>query len=149
MFLDGASKAFAGSYEIFAKDNKGLFRIGALDCASFESICKKEKIDKFPTLRVYPSFPAPFQDYEEPSLDTDKLKKLASRFVSSRVVEITSSNIDTFLSDNPGKPKCLLFSDKKGTPLVYKGLSTHFDVTLSYFTSFTIENVIVWSSKRR
>lgn len=105
-----------------------MFRIGAVDCNQFESICTKEKVTQFPLLRVYPAFPAPTQDYEEATLDTEKLKKLASRFVGSRVVEITSNNIDTFINENPGKPKCLLFTDKKGTPLVYKGLSTHFDV---------------------
>lgn len=83
-------------------------------------------------MRVYPAFPAPTQDYEEPTLDTDKLKKLASRFVSSRVVEVTSNNYETFISDNPGKPKVLLFTEKKGTPLVYKGLSSHFDKTLLF-----------------
>jgi hypothetical protein len=50
--------------------------------------------------------------------------------VTSRVVEITSNNHETFINDNPGKPKVLLFSDKKGIPLIYKALSAHFDVTL-------------------
>ena len=54
---------------------------------------------------------------------------MAGKFITSRVIEITSTNHDTFLSDNPGKPKILLFSDKKGTPLVYKALSNHFDVS--------------------
>ena len=61
----------------------------------------------------------------------EKLKKLAGRFITSRVVEITQNNLETFLEDNPGKPKVLLFTDKKGTPLVYKALSAHFDVNYS------------------
>ena len=30
--IDGVSKGFAGSYEIFAKENKGLYRVGSVDC---------------------------------------------------------------------------------------------------------------------
>jgi hypothetical protein len=108
-----------------------MFRIGSVDCNQFSTICSKEKIDKFPTLRVYPPFPAPTQDYEEDTLDIDKLKKMAGRFITSRTVEITANNLDTFINDNPGKPKILLFTDKKGVPLIYKALSSHFDVSLS------------------
>jgi DnaJ family protein C protein 16 len=60
------------------------------------------------------------------------LKKLASRFVGNRVVEVNQNNFDTFINDNPGKPKVLLFSDKKGTPLIFKALSAHFDKTLLF-----------------
>lgn len=95
-------------------------------------MCTKEGVTKFPTFRVYPAFPAPTQDYEEPTVDFEKLKKLAARFVSSRVVEVNQNNYDTFINDNPGKPKVVLFSDKKGTPLIFKALSTHFDKTLLF-----------------
>jgi hypothetical protein len=67
-----------------------------------------------------------------PYLDFDKIKKLASRFIGSRVVEVTQNNYDTFINDNPGKPKVLLFSDKKGVPLIFKALSSHFDKTLLF-----------------
>jgi thioredoxin-like negative regulator of GroEL len=48
-----------GQYENFAKENKGLFRMGAVDCDEIQTVCKKENILKFPTWRVYPAFPAP------------------------------------------------------------------------------------------
>lgn len=65
-------------------------------------------------------------------MDFDKIKKLAARFVGSRVVDVTQNNFDTFINDNPGKPKVILFSDKKGTPLIFKALSSHFDKTLLF-----------------
>jgi hypothetical protein len=89
-------------------------------------------VTTFPTFRVYPAFPAPTVDYEEPVVDFDKLKKLASRYVTSRVVEITANNHETFLNDHPDKPKILLFTDKKGIPVIFKGLSSHFDKTLIF-----------------
>jgi hypothetical protein len=60
------------------------------------------------------------------------MKKVAARFINSRAIEITSTNHETFINDNPGKPKVLLFTDKKGTPIVYKALSSHFDVNIYY-----------------
>lgn len=109
-----------------------MFRITALDCEEFGGLCAKEGITKFPQFRVYPAFPAPTQDYEEETVDFEKIKKLASRFIGSRVVEVNQNNFDTFINDNPGKPKVLLFSDKKGTPLIFKALSSHFDKTLIF-----------------
>lgn len=60
-------------------------------------------------------------------LDMDKLKKVAYKHIGSRVVEITDNNYEIFRNDNPGKPKLILFTDKKSTPVVFKALSTHFD----------------------
>jgi thioredoxin-like negative regulator of GroEL len=127
------SKGLTGQYENFAKENKGMFRITALDCEQFSSVCTKEGVTKFPTFRVYPAFPAPAQDYEEEgAVDFEKVKKLAAKFVGNRVVDVNQNNFDTFVNDNPGKPKVLLFSDKKGIPLIFKALSTHFDKTLLF-----------------
>lgn len=57
---------------------------------------------------------------------------MAYRFITSRVIEINQNNHDSFLSDQPGKPKMLLFTEKKGTPIVYKALSSYFDKTLEF-----------------
>jgi thioredoxin-like negative regulator of GroEL len=39
---DGKSNAIKSEYEKFATDNKGIFRIGSLDCEEFKSLCDKE-----------------------------------------------------------------------------------------------------------
>lgn len=109
-----------------------MFRVTGLDCEEYESLCIKEKVDKYPLFRIYPAFPAPTQDFIEDTIDFDKLKKMATKFITSRVIEITQNNFDTFIGENPGKPKVLLFTDKKGTPAVYKALSSHFDKTLLF-----------------
>ena len=62
-------------------------------------------------------------------MDTDAIKKAAYKFIGNRVIDITSNNIDTFLNDNPGKPKMLLFTETKSAPMVYRALSTYFDVS--------------------
>lgn len=106
-----------------------MFRMGAVDCEEFTALCTKEAISKYPTWKVYPPYPIPAQEFTEENFDFDKLKKQAAKFITSRVVEVTSTNHETFVNDNPSKPKVLLFTDKKGTPLIYKALSSHFDVS--------------------
>ena len=82
MLLLDQSKDIKGSYEKFAKDNKGIFRIGAVSCVNEDAICSKEKIDKYPTIRIYPQFPAPIFDLDTSGdqFDSKKLKMQAGKF---------------------------------------------------------------------
>lgn len=75
-----------------------MFRIGSVECNEWSNICSKEGITQYPSYKVYPPHPIPAMDYTEPenAVDTDRLKKMAYKFIGSRVIEITSSNIDTF-----------------------------------------------------
>lgn len=57
---------------------------------------------------------------------------MAFKHIGNRVIDITSANHEVFKSDNPGKPKVLLFTDKAKTPIVYRALSTYFDKTLEF-----------------
>ena len=108
-----------------------MLRIGAVDCDEFATLCEKEKVSDFPTYRVYPPFPVPPQDHQsgETELDTDTLKKMSFKHIGNRALEITSANHDVFRDDNPGKPKVLLFTDKAKVPIVFRALSTYFDVS--------------------
>ena len=79
--LDEKSEDLVSDYNAFATENKGIFRIGSVDCGDFEAICKKEGIETFPTFKVYPPFPIPTFDVEVgEKLDTAKLKKAAGKF---------------------------------------------------------------------
>lgn len=124
---DGESKAFARSYDEFTNEYKGIFRIAACDCDESERICKKENVNKYPTIRVYPPYPVPSIDLES-GLDVQEIIKLASKYIHNNVIEINDANVNTFVSENPTVPKVLLFSEKKGFPLVFKGLSVEFEV---------------------
>lgn len=129
------SKDIKGSYEKFASENKGIFRIGAVDCEGEATICSKEKVEKFPTIRIYPTFPAPTFDLDlsGDNFDTKKLKATAGRFYSDKSIEITSNNHKTFVEEDVATPKVLLFTNsKKGTPFVYKALSQNFEKTLQF-----------------
>lgn len=146
--LEPNSKKDQGQYEKFAIENKGMFRIGSVDCSEFKQICDKEGVQQYPTYKVFPPHPVPTVTIEHDvaqTIDTDKLKKEAYRYIGNRVIEISAQNIDSFIGDNPGKPKMLLFTDKKSTPMVYRALSTYFDVS-TLFDSALLENSGIWNS---
>ena len=114
-----------GDYNKFATDNKGIFRIGSVDCKDYKAICKKEGVTETPLVRLYPPFPVPTQDLViGDKFDVSKLKKMAGKFYTDRSIEITQNNHSTFVEEDVGTPKVLLFTNaKKGTPFVYKALS--------------------------
>ena len=111
-----------------------MLRIGAVECTEWEKICDKAGITEFPTYRVYPPSPIPHIDIidTEKEVDTDKLKKTAFRFIGNRAIDITQANHDVFKTDNISKPKVLLFTDKTKAPIVFRALSTYFDVSIQY-----------------
>ena len=130
---DVRSKSDQGQFEKFGIEQNEMLRIGSVECNEWANICSKEGITEFPTYRVYPPSPIPAIDIVDPSqqVDTDKLKKTAFKFIGNRVIDITQANHDVFKSDNPGKPKVILFTDKKKAPIVFRALSTYFDVSNS------------------
>lgn len=98
--VEASSKRDQGQYEKFAIENKGMFRIGSMDCVEFAKICEKEGITEFPTYKVYPPVPIPafaFENDKSKEVDTDALKKAAYKFIGNRVIDINSNNIDTFI----------------------------------------------------
>lgn len=131
---DGKSSKIKKDYDEFASGNKGIFRIGSCNCDDHPKICANEKVDKFPTIRVYPQFPAPTQDLDmEKPFEQKNLKKLAGRFISDKTIEITQNNHKTFVEENVQTPKVLLFTNsKKGTPFMFRALSQHFEKTLEF-----------------
>lgn len=78
---------------------------------------------------MYPPYPVPSIDVDG-NLDTQEILKLASKYLHNNIIEINEANINTFVSENPTVPKVLLFSEKKGFPLVFKGLSVEFEVLM-------------------
>lgn len=129
---DVHSAQLKDEFESFTKDNLGMYSISAINCDTEPATCEKEGVSDYPTFRVYPPHPIPTIDLKKDSYSLKKLKKTASRFIENKVIEISSVNHDTFIKDNPGKPKVLLFTESKDVPILYKALSYNFDKTLFF-----------------
>jgi len=105
---------------------KGVFKIAAVNCDDEYSICEKERISKTPLIRVYPPAPIPTFDHEG-ELNTKNIASEAGRYVQANVLEVNATNVVKFTQENPSVPKVLLFTDKKGIPLLFRALSLAFE----------------------
>ena len=61
---DGKSRGLKLTYEKFAEENDGLFKVAAINCKEFQDICEKQEVREFPSFKVYPPLPAPVFIYE-------------------------------------------------------------------------------------
>lgn len=57
------------------------------------------------------------------------MNKIAAKYLHDNSIEITSANEDTFIKEHSAVPKVFLFTDKKGTPAIYKALSVSLEVS--------------------
>jgi len=116
-----------------SEELNGIAFFGAVSCDDESAICEKEGITKYPTVRIYPRSPIPTMDFVENEYSIEEIKKSALRTIEGNTIEITQTNIETFLKDNPTKPKVLYFTDKpKGVPVTIKALSQSFEKTIFF-----------------
>lgn len=128
---DNKSKELKVQFEKLAADYDGMFKVGGLNCKEFKDICEKQEIREYPTFKVYPPLPAPPMNYEG-KVEVAALVTYLGRFFNNKAVELNNNNIDNYVSEDPNLPKVILFTDKKGVPLIFKALSVLFDVYIVY-----------------
>lgn len=118
--------------------------MGAVSCDDEYSICEKEGITEYPTIRIYPKTPIPTMDYTSNDYDIETIKKAAIRTIEGKTIEITQTNIETFLKENPTKPKVIFYTDKpKGVPVTIKALSSSFEKTIYFGVVWKEEESII------
>ena len=65
------------------------------------------------------------------------------RYVGSKLFELNNNNIDNFMNERVNLPKCMLFTEKKGNPLILKALSVSFDKKIDMGIVRSSESAIV------
>jgi len=124
---DGRSQDIAEVIKEFSSNWQGVYIIAAVDCQAQAALCEKEQVRDEPTLRVYPPFPMPAMDYEGDRTVSAINKSMAKHIPTRNIVDINSEGIDAYIKDKPSVPKCLLFTDKKGTPTLIKALANNME----------------------
>ena len=125
---DQKSQGLKPQFEKLALDYDLMFKVAAINCKEYRAICEKQDVKEFPTVKVYPQLPSPVWTYEG-KLETLAMVSYMGKFIGNKVKELNMNNLESFLSDNHNLPKTILFTDKKGTPLIYRALSVAFDVS--------------------
>jgi hypothetical protein len=129
---DQKSRGLKKEFENLAADYDLMFKVAAVNCKDFADICEKQDVREFPTIKVYPPLPAPIMNYEG-KIETLSLVSYMGKFVGNKVQELNNNNIDSFLTSDVNLPKCLLFTEKNGVPLIFKSLSVTFDVRINFY----------------
>jgi hypothetical protein len=81
IYHKGTSRKFKDEYNTFAKENRGIFRIGAVDCSEFSKICDKEKITDHPSFKIFPPNPVPATVYKGEDISIEGIKKASSKYI--------------------------------------------------------------------
>lgn len=126
---DGQSYKFSKDFDKKASEMKGVLHFGFVNCSENKDVCAAEKLAKVPGLKVYPPIPIPPTDLE---LDVEKAVRLGASYIQSYVTEVTDETAPGFLGSDVIVPKVLLFTDKKGLPLMYRSLSNSFNAKMNF-----------------
>lgn len=126
---DGQSYDFSSKFNAKASAMKGMINFGFVNCSENAKLCASEKPATMPGLKVYPPLPIP---PSELPLDEKAAIRMAVGHIKAYVTELNEDNIAGFLGDDAIVPKVLLFTDKKGLPLLYRALSSHFNKKMNF-----------------
>ena len=124
---DGKSNEYVENFDKFSTEFDGMFKVAAMNCAQYKDVCEKQEVTTTPVFKVYPQLPAPVMNYEG-KIEPMALVGFLGKFIPNKVNELNPNNYESFLKERPNLPKAILFSDKKGIPLIFKAVAVSFDV---------------------
>ena len=125
---DGKSNQLKDVFIELDKEYSGMFKLAGLNCKKYKDLCSKEGVTEFPTYKIYPPLPAPPMKYAG-KIETKNIISYLGKFVGNKAQELNNNNFDEFINSKASIPKILLFTNKKNIPLIFKRLSTQFDVS--------------------
>ena len=139
---DSKSMEYKQEIESMSTEYDGMFKYAAINCYDYPEICSKNDIKEYPSFKIFPPLPAPVFPYEG-DIKAKTIISALGRFVDNKVNEIHSNNIDEYMVGKKNIPKIFLFTDKEGTPLIFKVLATQFDKRLQFGIVRKSEEAIV------
>ena len=128
---DGKSNQLKEVFIELDKEYSGMFKLAGLNCKKYKDLCSKEGVTDFPTYKIYPPLPAPPMKYAG-KIEAKNILAYLGKFVGNKAQELNNNNFDEFINGRASIPKVLLFTNKKNIPLIFKRLSTQFDVSKKY-----------------
>ena len=128
---DGKSNQLKDVFIELDKENSGMFKLAGLNCKKYKDLCSKQGVTEYPTYKIYPPLPAPPMKYEG-KIEPKNILSYLGKFVGNKAVELNINSFDDFITSKPNVPKILLFTNKKGIPLIFKRLSLEFEVSILF-----------------
>lgn len=129
---DGKSKQLKDVFIEFDKEYSGMFKLAGLNCKKYKDLCSKQGVTEYPTYKIYPPLPAPPMKYEG-KIETKYILSYLGKFVGNKATELNVNSFDDFIGTKLNIPKIILFTNKKGIPLIFKRLSLQFEVSYNIY----------------
>ena len=129
---DGKSNELKEVFYEIDKEYSGMFKLAGLNCKLYHDLCHKQGVDEYPSFMIYPPLPAPVMKYEG-KIESKHIISYLGKFIDNKCVELNNNNFDDFINSKANIPKVLLFMDKKNIPLIFKSLSSVFNVRIKIY----------------
>lgn len=111
-----------------AKKLDGIAKVGVVNCDVEQSLAQKYGVSGFPSIKVFKGEgkkarrPSDYNGERTSSALVDHAKYVMPNFIA----RVKESGIDAFFTDERSLPHVLLFTDKKSTSPLYKGMAAEF-----------------------
>ena len=129
---DGKSNQLKEVFYEIDKEYGGMFKLAGLNCKLYHDLCRKQNVIEYPSYMIYPPLPAPVMKYEG-KIESKHIVSYLGKFIDNKCVELNNNNFDDFINSKLNIPKVLLFMDKKNIPLIFKSLSSVFNVRIKIY----------------
>lgn len=116
----------------FATKSYGIFRAGAINCASDQELCEEFTVYSYPTIFFFSENSSDPEEKYEDVKNPDKLFNFGAARMQNFVRVVNNDNYGDFINANPSQTKVLLFTARRTTPPLFKALSKHFKDKLSF-----------------
>lgn len=120
---NSADKKLLDTYNDVAKDLKGMAKVTAINCNDWAGFCSKNNVKETPAVMIYPINPYP-AFLHTGKMEAKAISHQVARLIPDFTTRVTQENFETFLGNDPSKPKVMLFSNKKAPPTILKALSS-------------------------
>lgn len=129
----GHCRNLAPAWNKAAKRLRGVARVGAVNCDEHQSLAQQYGIQGFPTIKVFKGLgtKARRPDDYQGARTAGAIVSYAKSVMPSLVASVKRSGLEAFFNDEKKLPHVLLFTDKKQTSPLYKGLSATFSGKLA------------------
>eukprot|EP00923_Selenidium_pygospionis_P041013 GHVN01071038.1.p1 GENE.GHVN01071038.1~~GHVN01071038.1.p1 ORF type:complete len:281 (+),score=39.44 GHVN01071038.1:64-906(+) len=131
---DESKSLIDGVYDTVAKEMKQQAKIAAINCDEFRVFCQEQKVDKFPSIMIYPPNPIPAYIFTGDLTSPKALKSTIIRHIPRNHVRIVTSlaEHDKIMAENAAVPKVFLFSTKQTPTPLYHSLANQFSDRMSF-----------------
>lgn len=116
----------------FSDKAYGIFKAGAINCASDQELCEEFTVYSYPTILYFSENSSESEEKYEDVKTPDKIFNYGAARMQNFVRVVNKENYFDFILSNPTETKVILFTARKTTPPLLKALSKYFKGKLSF-----------------